>query len=333
MATVEKLQASLQKLVGSGLSRSTFPSSELASALTRLQPERPSRDWYPLVYRAIAGGGPDAALSTLPTDPRFVAARTLFGLATGTASATAATRRDEASRYLRDRRPKDPYLPDDAPLSGRQQRLKLQGLLAQIAADLERLLIEQTDVTAPSSVVYDVTAVDYTVRCGLDGTPLEKIEDWTIIARRPMTHFPKTWALGDQDPEHVEMYCIGGQLAKTYDRQAGVLVTEVLFGQPLPVGAERTVRMVTRFKRPVMETHLTARSTRPAQQLRIRLQLPAQTPARYAPIAQANDYDDHQFGSLAHVAEVDPSGYAEVHFTDMLSDFNYGLAWQADSSD
>lgn len=331
--TTEQLQDRLQKLVSTGLNSATFGGSELAELLVRLQPERPIDDWYGLVFRAVAGTGPEADPATQPSDPRFMAARTLYGLAPGMASASAAVRRDEASRFLRDRRPRDPYLPADAPLSGRQQRLKLQSLIAQMALDLERLLSEPVRSSATGSVVYDVLAVDYTVRCGRDGRAIEKIEDWSIVARRPMTHFPKTWALGDQDPSEMEMYCIGGQLAKTYDRQAGVLVTEVIFGQILDVGSERTIRLVTRFKAPTVDRHLTARSTRPASLIRIRLQLTPGIAARYAPITQGADYADHQFPTLAHVSAIDPSGYAEIKFTDMLSEFNYGIAWQLDSDE
>lgn len=327
----DQLEDALQKLVASGLSSMSFGRSELVQVLIARQPERPTQDWFPLVYRVVAGAGIDAEPSAMPSDPRFTAARVLYGVAPGMAGATAKTRRDEASRYLRDRRPKDPYKPADAPLEGKQQTRKLHELIGTIAADLARVLDEPLPTLAPtSSVVYEVIAVDYTLRCGPDGRAGEKIEDWSFVARRPMTHFPKTWALGPQQPDQMEMYCIGGQLAKTYDQKTGVLVTEIIFGKALQPGEARTVRLVTRFPSGDVDRHLTARSTRPAGLLRIRLQLPANRPARYAPIAQAADYEDHQFGSLPHTFEIDPRGYAEVEFTDMLADFNYGIAWRVD---
>lgn len=325
-----QLEEALQKLVASGLSSMSFGRSELSRVLMARQPERPNEDWFPLVYRVIAGAGIDAEASAMPSDPRFTAARVLYGLAPGMAGATAKARRDEASRHLRDRRPKDPYKPADAPLEGKQQTRKLHELIGAIAADLAGALDEPLPALAPSSVVYDVTAVDYTLRCGPDGRAGEKIEDWSFVARRPMTHFPKTWALGTHDPSEMEMYCVGGQLAKTYDQKTGVLITEVIFGQAMQPGEARTVRLVTRFPSGDVDRHLTARSTRPAGLMRIRLQLPANRPARYAPIAQAADYEDHQFDSLPHTFEIDPSGYAQVEFRDMLPEFNYGLAWQVD---
>lgn len=318
----------LSKLVATGLIRPTFASTELVGLLSAGYPGRSTEQWYELAYRAIAGAGSAAAATELPSDPRYLAARKLFGIESGLTGASAATRRDEASRHLRDRRPRDPYLDVDAPLSGRQQRVKLQGLLQLIASDLHKLADESPAAVVSSKALYDVAAVDYTVHCDEDGCPIEKIEDWTITANRRLTHFPKTWALGSRDPAGLEIHCIGGQLAKTYDRQAGVLITEVLFGEPLAPGNERTIRFVTRFignSQP--ERHLTARSTRPARRLRVRLQLPPDAVISAAPIAQREDYDDSIFSSLSRKLTVDSCGYTEVSFSDMLPDWNYGIAW------
>ena len=323
-----RIRLAIDYVVESGCAPETIQASQLAGAL---DPSGTSFGSSPDLFVH------DRLVRLIGTDdsPESLALRTLLGLEQGFRGAPVSRRRQEASRYLRTRRPKDPDLDADAPLSPKRQAVVIETLVARLVSRINLkfppapLAADASDALEhfPSYEVIEVgtiTWLDKTLR------PTREINRYVIRALDPVYTYSRAAQLPGVELEDLEITAVGAVIERIIAQSDSSFTTILRFDEPLAPGATRTLDIDTKYLR-VGETarHSISASLSPAAHALERLRLPAEVSAEVRRVELPDMYEDDLYDDLQEVIKPDKFRWVEAEFSNMQPMWNYGLAWKA----